>query len=165
MATNTKYVNFLQKVQLPGATTNAGRFFWHLMEMMAAMEVGGILFQLSIRLSPATSTFATVFGGGTFLYVFAITFFMTVSMVGWMIVRGHGWRHSTEMALAMIAPVALGAIPYLLGNEAYLPWLAALYCPMMCLGMIALMIYRREHFTGPAAHSTLASSSGEAPCH
>jgi hypothetical protein len=77
-------------------------------------------------------------------------------MVAWMIVRGHGWRHGAEMAIAMLAPVAASLLPRLLGADADLAWITDLSHPGMFLGMLVAMLYRRDHYTGstgPSAHA------------
>jgi hypothetical protein len=65
-----------------------------------------------------------------------------------MIFRSHGWRHSLEMAIAMITPVAAIIVLGQLAGVAYLLWLVTAMYPAMCLGMLAYMLYRRDQFTG-----------------
>ena len=79
------------------------------------------------------------------------------AVVAWMIVRGHGWRHSAEMAFAMLAPVAAIIVLHLLGADAYLPWLSKASHLAMPLGMIVAMLYRRDHYTGKTDHSAHAT--------
>jgi hypothetical protein len=79
--------------------------------------------------------------------------FMTVPMVIWMIVRGHGWRHSAEMAFAMVAPVAATIGLSLLGVGESQPWISKVSHLGMLLGMLIAMLYRRDHYTGKAHHS------------
>ncbi len=129
------------------------RFFLHLLEMLLAMMVGmPILFMLR-NLIPASSSYAEAFGRGTILLDLAMAIFMTVPMVLWMVVRGHGWRHAAEMAFGMNAPVVAIIVLRLLGADVYLPWLVWVSHPVMPLGMIFVMLYRRDHYTGKAGHS------------
>ena len=134
-----------------------GRFTLHFLEMMLAMMVGmPILFSLR-NLIPASSIYTAIFVRGTNLYDLARIVFMTVTMVAWMIVRGHGWRHSAEMAFAMSAPVAAVIALRLLGVGASQEWLIQAGYLGMFLGMLIAMLYRRDHYTGKADHSAHAT--------
>jgi YHS domain-containing protein len=83
---------------------------------------------------------------------------MTVPMVGWMRVRGHGWRHGIEMSIGMLLPWAavLGLIA--LGAANVLPWLAGAESPAMFLGMLAVMLLRPGHHAHGACHTHSAAS-------
>ena len=70
---------------------------------------------------------------------------MSVPMVAWMRVRGHGWRRGTEISLAMFVPAAvlvgcywLSAVP----AEAMCP----LACGLMIPAMAAAMLVRRGEY-------------------
>jgi len=103
---------------------------------------------------PASSSYPAVFVRGTILFDLAMVVVMTVPMVAWMIVRGHGWRHSAEMAFAMSAPMAVViALRLLAGSDIYLPWLRQVGYNGMFLGMLIAMLYRRDHYTGKVGHS------------
>lgn len=86
--------------------SKAGRFFLHLLEMLIAMQIGMSVFHLMLGLLRIYSNSRAV-EAGTTLHAVVMTVFMTVPMAAWMLIRGHGWRHCTEMVIAMIAPVAL----------------------------------------------------------
>jgi len=81
---------------------------------------------------------------------------MTVPMVGWMQIRGHGWRHAIEMSIGMLAPwaVVLGLVA--LGADAVFPWLANAGGAAMLLGMLAVMLLRPAH--SPASPRTRTQS-------
>lgn len=134
-----------------------GRFGLHLLEMLLAMMVGMPILSMVRNLIPASSIYAAAFKSGTNLYGLTMAIFMTFPMIAWMIVRGHGWRHSVEMGFAMLAPVAATIVLRLLGAYAYLPWLASASHWAMFLGMIIAMLYRRDHYTGKTVHSAHAS--------
>ena len=143
--------------RIRNSASKVGRFILHLLEMLLAMMAGmPILFMLR-NLIPASSSFTAAFKSGTNLYNLAMAVFMTVPMVAWMIVRGHGWRHSVEMGFAMFAPVAAIIVLRLLGADANLPWLVKASHLAMFLGMIIAMLYRHDHYTGKARHSAHAS--------
>jgi hypothetical protein len=134
--------------------------------MLLAMGIGGFLFSLLLRQIPESSSYASVFARGTYLRAIVSSLFMTVPMVAWMIMRGHGWRHSWEMTGAMLAPVAAIIVLRMLGLDAYLPWIAKINCPAMDLAMLVYMLYHRDHYTGgtgDSAHS--ASTRGDPLCH
>jgi hypothetical protein len=134
-----------------------GRFILHLLEMQLAMMVGmPVLFMLRNRLA-ASSSFAAAFQPGTALFGLMAGIFMTVPMVAWMIVRGHGWRHSAEMGLAMLVPFAALLVPQALGLLAFQPWFPVAGCLVMLLCMIIAMLYRRDHYTGKASHAAHAA--------
>ena len=78
-----------------------GFFIWHYFEMMLAMGVGAYLFELLVREMPTSTRYSIGLRPGTFLYISGISLAMMLVMIAWMIVRGHGWRHSAEMAAAM----------------------------------------------------------------
>ncbi|MDT8307391.1 MAG: hypothetical protein RRC07_15780 [Anaerolineae bacterium] len=129
-----------------------GRFLFHLLEMIVAMMVGmALLYGLDV-LSPETARYAAFFKFGTNPFDLAMGMFMTVPMVGWMLVRGHGRRHSAEMALAMLAPVAAILVLRQAGAEDYLPWLDYAGHAVMLPAMLIAMLYRRDHFSGKAGH-------------
>lgn len=132
---------------------SVGRFLLHLLEMVVAMMVGmGLLYGVDV-LSPETARYAAFFEFGTNPFDLAMGVFMTVPMVGWMLVRGHGRRHSAEMALAMLAPVAAILVLRQAGAEDYLPWLDYAGHAVMLPAMLIAMLYRRDHFSGKGGHA------------
>src|SRR5512134_1155792 len=122
-----------------------GFFVWHYFEMMLAMGVGATLFEWLVREMPKSTRYAIGLQPGTFLYISGISLSMMLVMIAWMIVRGHGWRHSAEMAVAMLVPVALVAVISIRRGDAAL--FDENYCSAMCVGMLAAMLYRWDHFT------------------
>ena len=145
--------------------SKTGRFLLHLLEMLIAMQVGMGLFHLMLGLIHIYSS-SRAFEYGTNLHAFTMTVFMTIPMVAWMIFRGHGWRHCIEMVVAMIAPVALIGLLCQIGLDEYLPWLAGLSTPLMFLGMILAMLYRRDHYTRAKSHVVEhADVENEPACH
>lgn len=133
--------------------SKVGRFLLHLLEMLLAMQAGMILFHLLENQIPATSSLAAVADSETVVHNVVMDIFMTVPMLAWMLLRGHGWHHSLEMAFAMLAPTAVINLLCSLGAVEYLPWLAEVSGPAMYIGMLGAMLYRRNHFTGHIDHS------------
>ncbi len=150
---------------LRNAASQAGRFLLHLFEMLIAMQIGMGVFHLVLGLLRIYSS-SRAFEAGTALHAVTMTVFMVVPMVAWMLFRGHGWRHCAEMVAAMVAPVALIGLLCQLGIDAYIPWLAGLSSPLMLLGMILAMLYRRDHYTRAKNHAVEhAQAESEAACH
>ncbi|HEX6034385.1 MAG TPA: hypothetical protein VFY83_08120, partial [Anaerolineales bacterium] len=143
--------------RIRNSALKAGRFILHLLEMLLAMTAGMVALSFLGDLIPAYSSLYFAFRSGTNLYELAMVVSMTVPMVTWMIVRGHGRRHGVEMAFAMFAPVAVIIVLRLLEADAYLPWLADIGHMASFVGMIAAMLYRRDHYTGKVAHSVHAN--------
>ena len=139
--------------QILNYALKVGFFIWHYFEMMLAMGVGAYLFEVLVRAMPASMSYTLSLRSGTFLYISGISLSMMLVMIAWMFVRGHGWRHSAEMAVAMLVPVALVAvISFQRGNAALFD---DNYCSAMCVGMVAAMLFRWQHFTRwsfPSSH-------------
>jgi len=121
---------------------NVTRFVLHFLELQIPMVVGAVVCFLLLRLIPASSSFATVYYPGAYLYTAGDIFFLTVPVVAWMIFRGHGWRHSLEMVVALLAPVAAIIVVGELAGYAYRPWLITAGYPAISLGMLMYMLYR-----------------------
>jgi flagellar biosynthetic protein FliP len=116
----------------PGALP-AWRFALHFGEMVLAMYLGMLIYMPLEGLLPAS------------LQPIGMAVFMTWPMVAWMRIRGHGWRHGFEMAAAMLEPWAAVAGLVALGAASVLPWLAHAGDPAMYLGMLGIMLVRRDH--------------------
>jgi hypothetical protein len=69
-------------------------------------------------------------------------------VVAWMVFRGHGWRYSIEMGIAMFAPVAAIIVVSQPAAHTSLLWLITAMYPAMCVGMLVYMLYRRDRFAG-----------------
>jgi flagellar biosynthetic protein FliP len=139
--------------RIRNSASKAGRFGLHLLEMLLAMMTGMFALYFLGNLIPAP------FKSGTNLYELAMVISMTLPMVAWMIVRGHGRRHSVEMAFAMFAPVVVIIVLRLLEADHYLPWLADIGHMASFVGMIAAMLYRRDHYMSKVGHSAHANHS------
>ena len=132
-------------------------FLRHFLEMFLAMIVGmivgGVVFWAVVG-AKSRLNFDEASLQSPVLLLVVIAIFMTVPMVGWMRLRGHGWRTLSEMAAAMIIP----AIPFIV-----LTWLrvitwpsCGLYCVVTIPAMLVAMFLRRneysQHLHGSAAH-------------
>jgi hypothetical protein len=122
--------------------------FWlHFVEMSAAMCVGmaaGVGVFLAVTGFPSYRQ-ALLHHPVQALLVMAIS--MALPMAGWMLLRGHGWRNSAEMAAAMIVP----AIPFVIlaGLHVIGGTACRAYMPLSVVAMIGLMVYRRDAYSMP----------------
>ncbi len=132
---------------------SAGRFVLHFVEMLLAMFVGMLIYM----------AIPGVMGLPLFLHQLGMAVSMTVPMVVWMRVRGHGLRHGFEMAAGMVIPWAAVLALVALGAANALPWLASAADPAMLLGMFGVMLLRREHYAPGAAHAHAAAYSESKP--
>jgi hypothetical protein len=141
---------YAQSIALAGSTSGADRrhqhrrgsrrrFALHVGEMTVAMTVGMIIGMgflsdlLAIPASDAQSQALLMAGS------------MSVAMAVWMRVRGHSWRSSTEMTLAMIVP-AVALFPALWLDVISGDTLIALEHVVMLPSMLGLMVYRRSEY-------------------
>jgi hypothetical protein len=133
-------------------------FAQHYFEMVAAMFSGMVAFQLSRR----AWAYLGLAGGGVIgtplgavstgdLWsdvgtIATMDIAMVIPMVLWMRHRAHSWRHSVEMSVAMIAPT----IPFHVAGFIWpdLPMINLWAHVAMLLGMLAIMIARRDMYMG-----------------
>jgi flagellar biosynthetic protein FliP len=107
-------------------------FLRHYIEMVIVMFLGmGVV--MAVAGMPSDDTLALLYMGAS----------MTVPMVAWMLVRGHGWRPSLEMAAAMLLPTAVAAS--LVGTVDYGALMGVEHVAML-LGMLGAMLYRRDEY-------------------
>ena len=148
MTTDTEQVDFLHKTRRRTGGLKAGRFLLNFLQLQVAMSLGALVCYLVVRLISSSPSYATSYRPGTFLFALGDIFFLTVPVVAWMILRGHGWRHCIEIAVAMMTPVALIIVLGQLAGFAYLLWLLTAGYPAMSLGMLFYMLYRYNRFVG-----------------
>jgi hypothetical protein len=127
----------------------ASRLFLSFLELQVPMVLGAFVCYLLGRVISGSSSFAATYRPGTYVFAIGDVLFLTVPVVAWMLFRGRGGRYSSEMALAMLAPVAVIALVGELAGYPYLLWLVAGMYPAMSLGMCVLLVYRPDRFTGP----------------
>jgi hypothetical protein len=136
--------NILNLTPLPGSVVSAGRFVLHFGEMVVAMGLGMVILDVALGVVPAARAALGDHAGLLYQVVMAVA--MTLPMIGWMLVRGHGWRHGIEMALGMVLPWAAVLALVAMGAANVLPWLASADGPAMLLGMLAVMLVRPGHY-------------------
>jgi len=162
MATNLKQAYFSSKTRR-FVDSKAGRLLLHFLELQIPMGIGALVCYLVVRLISGAASFSMAYQPGTFLFAVGDVFFLTVPVIVWMIFRGHGWRHSLGIAVAMIVPVAAIMVLGPLTAYDYLTWLLTAGYPAMCIGMLVYMLYNRDHFTEPVVHLQHSASSAVEP--
>ena len=134
--------------EVRGSRRRAGRwrFLRHYLEMVAAMLVGMVVVGAAVRgvLALAGLEFPARYPE---LVALEMAFDMSVGMVAWMRLRGHGWSSTLEMVAAMFAP-ALGLFPLLwLGVLSGEDLLVVQHLAMFPL-MYLIMVRRRAGYGG-----------------
>ena len=131
------------------ASTDVRALVRPFIELQIAMSVGALACFFVGNALRASTTYATVYRPGTFVYFLGDVLFLTVPVVAWMILCDRGWRHSLEVAAAMLAPVAAIVVLGEMTQGAYLLWLITGMYPAMSLGMAAYMLCGKEVFNAP----------------
>jgi hypothetical protein len=116
-------------------------FIRHYLEMLVAMFLGMELLGIPAKMVVDTSGRTTVM-----LAEMGIT--MTLPMVAWMAVRGHGWRPNAEMAASMLVPTAAAIALFELGIVTDSGTLLLLEHAVMLPAMLVAMLLRRDEYTG-----------------
>ena len=146
MGIDRRQVDFLDSLPMRRNGLRLARFLLQFLELQISMSLGALVCYLVVRLISTSPSYATSYRPGTFLFALGDIFFLTVPVVTRMILRGHGWRHSLEIAVAMMVPVALIILLGELAGYAYLLWLLTAGYPAMSLGMLVYMLYRYSRF-------------------
>ncbi len=124
------------------------RFCGHFFEMVLAMFPGMIIFHaVVVFLSPGNA-----FPPSSLLYQVLMALSMAVPMAGWMLFRGHTCRQAIEMSTAMLLPMAVLAALSMRGFAA----------AGMILGMLGLMLYRRDEYVHGWCHEPETELVGSA---
>jgi hypothetical protein len=144
------------KADLPTVTGSQARVsrrtrispFWtHLVEMLVVMWAGMEFGAPGLRGVLGLPTSAKqAYERYPWQSVLSMGVAMTVPMVAWMLLRGHGRRNALEMAAAMLVPgipfVLLCFVHVLAGRPA-----AGVYMALSVPAMLGLMWYRRVEYS------------------
>jgi len=131
---------------------SAGRFGIELMQMCAAMCLGGIVLNLAIFEVIALAGFPNFVQQHPETSMLILGIDWAIAMGTWMALRHHPWRHNLEMSSTSIVATGLFAIASWMGwftPETTLGWFT-LFTPMCgptCLLMAADMLFRYKHYT------------------
>ncbi|HEX6579886.1 MAG TPA: hypothetical protein VF195_03340 [Actinomycetota bacterium] len=122
--------------------------FWrHFVEMVIAMVVGMAVLGFPFRaiLGQFGYTRDEAFDRFPEIVCLVMTFNMAVGMVAWMRFRGHPWRITAEMTLAMCVATAVALAMFWLHIIAADPMIALMHV-LMLPAMLAVMLRRREEY-------------------
>jgi hypothetical protein len=133
-------------MRLSSAAAPVGYFLFHLAEMLVAMMLGMVLF-VGFRLALTAQGYAVLLDASSIDFEAWMGAFMIAPMVIWMRVQGCSRRHGAEMGVGMVLPVAGVLVLRGLGLPAALPWLSNSEHMAMLVGMLLLMLFRRERYT------------------
>jgi YHS domain-containing protein len=136
----------------PSPLRSAVGFVVHFLEMSIAMIVGMLLFMAIPGVMQLPKA----------LHLLGMAVAMTLPMIGWMRIRGHGWRHGVEMSIGMLLPWAAVLALVGVGATAVLPWLEQADGPAMFLGMLAVMLLRPGHYARGHHHTHDSGPIGRA---
>lgn len=140
--------------------TRTGYFAFHFAEMWFAMLLGMAAFvALGVALStqgmPGPSDPASI------EFQVGMALFMVAPMAGWMRFRGCSWPECATMSAAMLLSTAAGLVASAFDLRDAQRWLSRNQHLLMLVGMLAFMIYTREHYTsGYSFGRTRVSSRG-----
>jgi hypothetical protein len=146
-----------------------GRFIWHMVQMIVAMEAGMMIYHHLLWPVLAHTTFSTLTDQYPLLGYWAMVASMTLPMIALMrIYHKSSWRYCLGMSTAMLAPLATLTVLVL----CYLFPIHTLYGvgdPVMILAMAAYMLYRphqhmhsgHEHAGHQHASSIKAETTGQ----
>ena len=140
-AAGVRQASYMQAI-----TTKAGYFVFHFAEMWFAMMLGMAAFML-LRIAVDAQGSPALLDPTALEVQVGMGAFMAAPMAAWMRFRGCSWRECGGMSAAMLLSTA--AVFVLQGFElrdAQL-WLASNQHALMLVGMLAFMLYRREHYT------------------
>ena len=126
------------------------RFVRHYLEMLAAMAIGMVVLG-------AASDALLELPDRTAVTLVEMAICMTLPMVAWMRIRGHGWRLCNEMAAAMLLPTA-GMLALLAGGVVTdAGTLLMLEHIVMLPSMLIAMLLRRDEYTRHHRHVQMAA--------
>jgi len=127
-------------------TTRTGYFVFHFAEMWFAMFAGMAAF-MALRIAISASATPAFADPGSIEFQIGMAIFMVTPMVAWMRWRGCGWRDCGAMSAAMVLSTAAVLVSSALELRDVQFWLASNQHVLMLVGMLAFMVYRREHYT------------------
>jgi hypothetical protein len=124
-----------------------GYFLLHLLEMVAVMCGGAVILNLLVFWVAALIGYPDLSEQFPKLATLVYTVNLTLPMTAWMRFRGMEWRPTLEMAgapmgvgILLIVALAIGLVP----NSG----LFMRQCGLSCLAMLAVMLFRLDHYTG-----------------
>jgi hypothetical protein len=120
------------------------RFALHYVEMLVVMFAGMAI------LGTAVELVADVHGTGSMLVEMGVT--MTLPMVAWMRIRGHGWAPCLEMGASMVLPTLATLALLGAGVVEGAGTLMVLLHAAMLPSMLVAMLLRRDEYSCRHGH-------------
>ncbi len=133
------------------------QFARHYVEMVIAMFLGMAVLGIPaiVALAAVGVSSSELRSDAPAVLLLGMGVAMTAPMVGWMRYRGHGWPASREMAAAMLIPT-VGLIALLaVGLIEDVGTLLLVQHVVMLPAMLAVMLLRRDQYSGPHNHGRL----------
>jgi hypothetical protein len=130
-------------------------FVRHYLEMIVAMFLGmfALGMPLAALLGAAGVDVSAWRTDAPELMLLGMASTMSIPMVAWMRHRGHGWAPAWEMTASMFAP-SIAAIALLWGGIVEdSDTLLTIQHGAMFPSMLAVMLLRRDEYTGRGAHA------------
>ena len=126
-------------------TSKAGRFIWHLVQMILVMEGGMMIYHLLLWPVLAPTGFSTLTKEYPLFGYWMMVASMTLPMFALMrCYHRSTWRYCLEMTIAMLAPLAVFTV-LVLCSLVPIKTLYGFGDPMMILAMAAFMLFRPGH--------------------
>ncbi len=139
---------------MPPVPASTWSFARHYAEMLVAMAAGMLALGLpaGAALELLGVTTAELRDDAPALLLLGMALTMTVPMVGWMRLRGHGWAASNEMAASMFVPTFAAIALRWGGVVEDAGSLLAIQHVAMLPSMLVAMLLRREEYSGGHGH-------------
>lgn len=146
---------------ISGLVRPGGRFVAELLGMCAVMCVGGNLVSFAFFEGAKLLGYANLAQQAPELSILAIAVALSLPMMIYMAIRGHGWRHNLVMsagtfavAILLIAATWLAFVP----PGFFTSWkpVFGLVCGPACAVMFVVMLFSFDMYTGRAAHRSQA---------
>lgn len=122
-----------------------GNFVFYFAEMVFAMILGMAVFMV-LRVALLGQGTVPLRDPASIEFQAGMGLFMVAGMAAWMRVRACNWRECGEMSSIMLLPTAAALVLRGLDLQDPLRWLANSQHTLMLVGMLAVMLYRREHY-------------------
>ena len=141
-------------------------FIRHYIEMVLAMAIGMVAL-MPLEMWAVQAAGAPHVLDRVELMTLVMATDMAIAMAAWMAYRRHGWRDIAEMSAAMYLPFVIFFPATLTGVMTGGALMAAGHL-LMLLAMLALMLWRRDHYchrrpARPAAQAGETIPPGTAP--
>jgi len=152
MTANIKSSAFSRGMRLRRRAAGAGRFLWHLLQMVLAMEAGMAAYHLALHTALTGTGYTALTDASPLFEYWMMVASMTLPMIALMrLYHKSSWRSCSEMTAVMLVPPAVLTL-LVLGDLIPLQTLQALGDPLMILAMAADMLLRRDQH-GSGCHA------------